>query len=136
MLVHDLEQGGLGFGAGTVDFIRKDDLAHYGALFELHFTGLEIDHGETGNVRRHQVRRELNPAEGTVQRTGEGAGQGGFTHAGNVFDQNMTFAQQSDEGIFNGFFLADDSFADVLLQGEDHSAGIDHRKPPNEILKT
>ena len=38
----------------------------------------------------------------------------------------MTFAEQGDEGIFDGFLLADDGFADILLKGEDHSAGIDH----------
>ena len=130
MLFHYFQKGRLGFGTGTVDFIRQHDLAHDSAFFEFHFTCLEIDQRETGHVRRHEVGCELNPAEGTVQRTSQGAGQRGFTDTGNVLNQYVAFAEQGNERIFNGFFLTDNSLADVLLKGEDHSAGIDHRVPP------
>ena len=43
-----------------------------------------------------------------------------------ILDQDMAFAKQGDEGIFDGFLFADNGLADILLKGENHSAGIDH----------
>ena len=123
---HNLQQGGLGFRTGAVDFVRQDDLGHDGTFFIFHFTGFEIDEGKAGDVGGHQIGRKLDPSERTVEGPGEGAGQGRFTDAGDILNEDMAFAQEGDEGVFNGLLLTNDGFADILLQGKDHSAGIDH----------
>ena len=127
VLLHDFQQGGLGFRAGTVDFVSKHDLAHDGTFLVFHLAGFEVDEGETGHVRGHQVRRKLDPAEGTVQGAGKSAGQRGLADAGDILDEDVAFAEEGDQRVFDRFLLADDSLTDILLKGEDHSAGIDHK---------
>ena len=130
VLLHDLQQGGLGFRTGTVDFIGQDDLAHDGALPVFHLAGLEIGQRIAGDVRGHQVWGKLDAPEGAIQGAGEGAGQGGFAYAGHILDQYMALAEQRDQRVFDGFLLADDGLGDGLLEGDDHPAGIEHGQGP------
>ena len=96
VFLHNLQQAGLGFGAGTVDFIRQHHLAHHRAGLVLHFSCFEIDQCEARDVRWHQVRGKLDTLEGAIQGLGQCAGQGGFAHAGHVLNQYMALAQQGN----------------------------------------
>ena len=124
VLLHDLQQGGLGLRAGAVDLVRQHHLAHHRALLELHLPGLDVDEGVARHIRGHQVGGELNAAEGTVQGLRQGAGQGGLAHARHVLDEDMALAQEGDQRIFDGLLLADDGLADVALQGLNHPPGL------------
>ena len=126
MLLHHFQQRGLGFRAGPVDFVRQDDLAHHRPFPVFHLPGLEIRQGISGNIRRHQVRRKLNAAEGTVQGFRQRAGQRRLPDARNVLYQHVAPAQQGDQRVFNGLLLADDGLADSLLQGDNHPPRIEH----------
>ena len=134
LFLHHLQQRRLGFGAGAVDLIRQNHLAHDGPFLIFHFTRLEVYQGEAGHVGGHQVGGELDASEGTVQRPGQGAGQGGLAHAGHILNQHMPPAQQRDEGILDGLLLSDDDLCDVILQGSDDPPGLLHMHPPPLLM--
>ena len=67
MLLHRLEQGGLGFGGSAVNFVREDDVCEDWALgkYERPLPWLIgfLKNVGPGDIARHQVRGELDPAE-------------------------------------------------------------------------
>jgi hypothetical protein len=76
------------------------------------------------DVGWQQVGSELNPLEVAIESPSERVGQGGFTHAGHVFDQQVTTGNQRDDGQPNGFRLALDHGFDSSLQPFDLFDGI------------
>ena len=71
VLLHRLEQGGLRLGRGAVDLIGKDDVGEDGAFDEpeglLPGGVILLQDLGAGDVRGHQVRRELDTAEGEAE---------------------------------------------------------------------
>ena len=47
--------------------VCQDDLAHHCPFTIFHFACLDVDQCVAGYIRRHQIRRKLNPPECTVQ---------------------------------------------------------------------
>ena len=115
-LLHDLQQRGLRLGRGAVDFIGQHDLAHNCAGTVLHVAG-KAGHGEAGDIRRGDIRRELDALERAGERTRQRAGQRRLAHARHILDEHMAFAQQRREHQFNHVVLAHDGAGYVLLEG-------------------
>lgn len=114
LLSHRFEECGLGLGCGAVNFVGEDDLRHYGAgsIFEL--TDLLVVDRGTGDVAGQEVRRKLHALEVATGCDGEGACEHGLADTGNVFDKDMSAAQEGDDGeAYRGVFTDDDP-ADVI----------------------
>ena len=73
------------------------------------FSSLVIsdDHVRADDVRRHQVRRELNAGELQVHRFGKGAHEHGLAEAGHAFEQHVAAGEERDEHAFDDVLLAD-----------------------------
>ena len=72
-----------------------------------------------GNVRGHQVGRELDAPEGQAQRFGDGAHHQRLGGAGQAGDEAMAADKQRDEDLVEDLILADD---DLAYLGEDSIA--------------
>ena len=106
-LLHRLQQRGLGLRRGAVDLVADDDVREHRAGLELEVADLLVEDRDAGDVRRQQVRRELDPAHGAVDRLGQRLGQHRLTDARHVLDQQMPLGQQDGDGDFDdvGFAL-------------------------------
>ena len=76
----------------------------------------DVEDVRAGDVRRHQVRRELNTAEIGVDDARQRFDGQRFRRAGHAFDQRVAFGQQRDQDLFDRFVLADDYFAAVRCE--------------------
>ena len=68
-----------------------------------------------GDVRWHEVRRELDAAEMQVERIGERAHQGGFAKPGHAFEQRMASGENADQNVANDLGLPDHDLADFVF---------------------
>ena len=99
-LLHRLQQRGLCFAGGAVDFVAQQ--AGWRAsptpsmIDEL--TALRLIHRKADDIRRHHVRRELYAAVTQIDGAGERHGQRGFAHAGHVVQQDVPFGQHARRG--------------------------------------
>ena len=88
---------------------------------ELELLGLLVVDRQAGHVRRQQVRRELDAPERAAEAARDGLRQDRLAGPGHVLDQEVTAAQQRDEGEAHLVVLADDDAFDI---GEDSIAGF------------
>lgn len=68
---HRFQKRALGAWRGTVDFIGQQQLREYRAGMKTEVALFLIEDGNTEDVRRQQIRRELQALEGKPQRCGE-----------------------------------------------------------------
>ncbi|OPZ63313.1 MAG: hypothetical protein BWY83_03429 [bacterium ADurb.Bin478] len=61
--LHGLQQSGLHFGRGTVDLVRQHQVGKDRALFSVELAGALIIDQRADDVRRQQIRGELNALE-------------------------------------------------------------------------
>ena len=114
VFLHHLQQGGLGFGAGPVDFVRQYDLVHNAALVQLLLPGFQVEHGETGDIRRKHVGGELNTPEAAAQRGGQRRRQRRLAQAGHILDEHMPRANHGYQHEIDDVVLADDHLPDIV----------------------
>lgn len=110
--LHGLQEGGLDFGGGTVDFVGENEVGKDGAVVDAEFrvAGIE-DHG-ADDVGGEEVRGELDAFEIDAEGSGKAFDQEGFGQAGHAFEENVTVGQEGDEEPFDDGFLANDRFVD------------------------
>ena len=113
LLLHALEEGALGLGRGPVDLVGQDDLGHDRARPELELLVLLVVDREAGHVRRQEVRRELDAAEGTAETLRDGLGQDGLAGAGDVLDEEVAATEERHEREPDLAMLADDDSLDI-----------------------
>ena len=92
--------------------------------------GLEVEAGAAGiknvdarEIGWQQVAGEAHPLELEAESAGKGFGQGGFAHAGQVFDQQMAAGQQAGQGQPHRLLLAQQHLADGADQRLQPGAG-------------
>ena len=85
--LHGLEEGGLGFGGGAVDFVGDEEGGEYGPGGEGELVALEIKDVGAGDVGGHEVGGELNALEGAAHDGGEGFGEECFGDTGDSFEE-------------------------------------------------
>ena len=69
ILLHDFQERGVRLGRSAVDFIGQQELREDRAGAKAELLRLHVQDWRAGDVRRHQVGRELNPAELQTQDT-------------------------------------------------------------------
>ena len=98
MLLHRLEQRGLGLGRRAVDFVGQDDVREDRAAHERHlspFAGL-LQNLRAGDVRRHEVRRELDALKFEMENLGDGFDQQRLGQARRAGDQAVPAGKERD----------------------------------------
>jgi hypothetical protein len=113
-LFHGLEQRRLRLGRGPVDLIAEHDVGEHRTRLELEVAPLLVIGAHTGDVAGQQVRRELDPPHGAVDRPGQRLGQHGLAHPGHVLDEQVALGQQHRERELDGIPLALDDGLDRL----------------------
>jgi hypothetical protein len=113
MLLHRLEQRGLRFRRRAIDLIREhhvpkdrpgheDEPAAFRRLLEnLH----------PGDVRRHEIRRELDPSELQVKDLRDRLHEQRFGQARSAGDQAMPPGKERDQDLLDHLLLADDDLS-------------------------
>jgi hypothetical protein len=87
-----------------------------GAGFELKGVVAAVVDGHPQDVRGQEIRRELDALEGEPQGLGQGQGQGGLAHAGDVLDQEVAFGENAGQGLADDGVFAFDDGADAFFQ--------------------
>ncbi|MNV35924.1 hypothetical protein D3C71_1273850 [compost metagenome] len=116
---HGFEQRRLDLGRRTVDFVGENQVAEQRAGLEADFV-LAFDlmqHLGAGDVRRQQIRGELDATHLRVQVFGQCFHRTGLGQAGQAFQQQMTVGQQAHKDLSNDLILAEHGFGDAGLQG-------------------
>ncbi len=111
---HNLQQACLRFGGGAVDFIRKDEIAHHRARPEFELAGFLVKNRETGDVRREDIRCELNPLERAGNRPRKRPGKACLADTGNIFYQHVAATGEGNHDKLHGLPFADDHFFNVV----------------------
>src|SRR2546427_3573815 len=106
--LHRLEKGGLGLRRGAVDLVREEDVREDGTPSKDEFAGLAVEHVRPGDVRGQEVRRELDAAEREAEARGERFRDEGLRQPRDVFDQEVTVAEDRPEDALQDGALADD----------------------------
>jgi len=92
--VHGFEESGLGARGGAINFVSQHDVGEDGPLPEFEFARFGIVDADAEHIAGQQVGSELDALESAMERFCERLGQGGFSGAGNVFDQEVAACQQ------------------------------------------
>jgi hypothetical protein len=115
VFLHCLQQRGLRFGWGAVDFVREKHLGKDGALLKHKISAASdwvlLQNVGAGDVGWHEVRCELNASEAQLHGEGEGANYGGFGEARNAFEQAVAAGKHRDKKLVNNLFLSDDKLS-------------------------
>jgi len=101
----------------AIDFVSQDDVRENRAGHEGHlsaFLGL-VQNLHAGDVRRHEVRGELDALELEMEDAGDGFDQQRLGQAGSAGNQAMSAGKKRDEDLFDDFFLADDDFCQFVF---------------------
>lgn len=118
--LHRLEQGGLCFGGGSVDFVGEDEIGEErtGLEFES-FPTLVGFHHDIGadHIGGHEIGGELDALEFEVERVGEGTDEEGFAEARHAFEEDVSPRDERGERAVDDLVLADDHLADFASEG-------------------
>ena len=112
-LLHGVQQRGLRFSRGTVDFIGQQEAGEHRALDQFEFVLLQVEDAGAGDVRGNQIRRALDASEFRAKHLGECSHQEGFAHAWNAFNQHMVACEDGNQGVVDHGLLADDHFGNL-----------------------
>ena len=128
MLLHGLQQGGLRLGWGPIDFVRENDIGKHWAGHEPQLSaGIGFaEHLGAGDVRWHEVWRELDARKLKVKNLGNRFHQQRLGQAGRASDQDMATGEQGNEDLVDHVFLADDGFAQLGLDAAGASEDLVH----------
>ena len=116
-LLHRLQQRGLGLGGGAVDLVGEDHVGEDrpGDERELAAAGLGVvleDVGP-GDVRRHHVGRELDPAERQAEDLRHRADQQRLGQPRHADEQDVPAGEEAREELLDHVVLADDHLGDL-----------------------
>ena len=113
--LHGLKQRGLGLGRRPVNLVRQQKRGKNRPLDQGKPAILQIKDMRARNIRRHQVRGELNPRKFASQDMGERPDKQGLGNAGHALDKGMIACKNCNERFLDHALLADDDLGDFLL---------------------
>src|SRR5215471_7703716 len=117
--LHSLEQGRLRLGGSPVDFVRENDVCK-DRTFDEHARALAggpvfFDDFGSGDVRRHQVRCELNALEIQMEHLSNSCNEQRLCETGNAGDDGVTAGQHRYHHLVEDVFLSDDDLPDFVI---------------------
>ena len=112
--LHGLQKRGLGARAGTIDFIRHQQLAEDRAGHETEAAAalLLIEDLAADNVGRHQVWGELDALGSEAEDDAECLDQPAFPKPRQAHEQHVAAAEKGNQGLINDVLLAEDDAPD------------------------
>jgi hypothetical protein len=115
VLLHRLEQRRLRLGRRSVDFVGEDDLREDRPFDESQPARafLLVEDLGAGDVRRHDVGRELDPLEVEIENLGERLDQEGLGQSRHPGDQAVPAGEERDQHLFDDVILPDDDLAQL-----------------------
>ena len=117
VFLHGFQHRGLRVCRRAVDFVGKHDVCEDGPFdeFELAFSADAgfLDDVGAGDVRGHQVRRELDAVEGEVEGLGYRGNEQGLGEAGNTHEQRVTAGEKADGESLDDLVLTDDDLSEL-----------------------
>ena len=117
VLLHRFEQCRLRLRRRAVDFVREQDVGEDRPLLELElllFVRRFKHDVRAEQVGRHQVWRELNPAEFQMQRVGERADEHRLAQPRHTFEQHMSTTDQAGQRPLHDVVHANDHLANLV----------------------
>ena len=93
---HGLQQAGLGFWGGSVDFIRQKHLVHDRACLIGELAAFHIINGESCHVAGQGIRCKLDPSKAAGHAFGKGQRQSGLPHARDILQKYMAPCKKGD----------------------------------------
>ncbi len=127
LLLHGLQQRGLGLGGGPVDLVADDDVGEHGPGPELEVAALLVPDAHAGDVARQQVGGELDAADRAVDAAGEGLGQQRLADPGHVLHEQVALGQERDQREVDHLVLADHHLPDRLAHGRGRGRRLGQR---------
>ena len=107
-LLHGLEQRCLGLGGGAIDFVGEHEIGENRSRAECKLLRAAArQHGDSGDIGRHQIGRELNADEAHTHSEPERADQQGLRSARHAFEQDVAAREQADEDLAEGLVLSE-----------------------------
>jgi len=104
----------LRLGRSAVDFVCEDNLRHNRPRPKLELHALLVEDAHPRHITGQHVGRKLDAAEDAAHALGQRAREHGLAHAGDIFDQQVPFAQERDERQANFLILANNHGAYIL----------------------
>ena len=118
MFLHSLKQRGLRLWGGPVDLVREEDVREHRPLHEPKDAPsgrpILLDHLSARDIRGHQIRRELDPAELQIQHLPQRIDQQRLGQSRHPDDQAMPSGQQGDQQLFDKLLLPDDHLRELI----------------------
>jgi hypothetical protein len=115
-LLHGFQERALNLGRGSIDLVGKQDAGHDRARADVKCTGRRpVDLGAR-EIRRQQVRCELNTPKRQIKRLGQCPNGPSLCQARDALDQNMAAGQESDDQPIQDGPLTDDQVLKSLDQ--------------------
>ncbi len=112
VFLHDFQEGGVRLGRRAVDLVGQQQLRENGAGDEAELLRLHVEDRGPGNVRRHQVGRELDAAEAAPQHAAQRPHEERLAQPGHAFDQHVAVGEQRHQRAQHEFRLADEDLVD------------------------
>jgi hypothetical protein len=113
-LLHGLEQCGLRLRRGAVDLVGEEEVGEDRARPELEVGVALVPDRRAGDVRRHQVGRELDPVEAGARHLCERARRERLREARVVLEQHVTVREQPEQDELERVALPDDRSLDLV----------------------
>ena len=131
LLLHRLEQRGLGLGRGAVDLVREHDVGEDRALEELEHPRLGhrvlLQDLGADDVRGHQVGGELDALEGEVQGARQGRDEQGLGQAGHALEHAVAAREDRDQQLLDDLVLADDDLGELAADRLEGLLALGHQ---------
>ena len=119
VLLHGFEQGRLRFGGSTVYFIRQHHIGKKRPVDEAERSPagglILLQNVRAGDVRRHQVRGELDSFEAQIQDLAQGGNQQRLRQSRHAFQQSVAAAKNRDQHLLHHFMLPHDDATQFFL---------------------
>ena len=125
-LLHRFEEGRLDLGGRAVDFVGEHDVREDGALAGAEVAGLGVVDLRADEVRGQQVRRELDAAEGRLERGGQRLDRERLGETRHALQQDVAVGEQADQKAVEHVALADDDFFEFRAEGRHERALLLH----------
>ena len=110
-LLHGLEQRGLRFRGGAVDFIGEQKGGEDRPFDEDELVLLHVENARAGDVGGHEIGGELDAVELAPEHPRERAHEQRFGDTGHALDERVVAGEDGDERLIDHVLLADDDFA-------------------------
>jgi len=94
-----------------VNLISQQDIREYWSAPQIEGGRRHIEDICPRDVRRHQIRSELNAVEAGIDNARKGFDGQRFRRSRHTFDQRMPLGQNSNQYLFDGVFLANDDLS-------------------------